>query len=232
MKGMQMGNYIELTAADGFKFPAYVTRPTGHVKGAVVVLQEIFGVNAHIRKVVDDYAALGFVALAPATFHRIKPDVELGYTPDDIARGVALKAAVEALHPPGLMQDIQAAVDYAATFGKVGVVGYCWGGLLAWRSGCLLTGISATVPYYGGGMTAASEVARRPVGPMLAHFSDHDSSIPLEGVTVLQQLHPDVAVYIYPASHGFNCDHRSAYDAAAAALARDRTLAFFTRHLA
>lgn len=226
-----MANYIELTAADDFAFPAYLAQPAGPAKGAVIVLQEIFGVNAHIRAVADGWAADGYLALAPATFHRVQPGVELGYSPDDIAAGVALKAAVEALPPPGVLQDIQAAIDYAATTGKVGLVGYCWGGLLAWRAACLLSGVSAAVPYYGGGMTSALEIARTPKCPVLAHFGDHDPSIPLAGVAAFQQAQPGVAVQIYPAGHGFNCDHRGAYDAAAAALARARTLAFFAAHL-
>jgi carboxymethylenebutenolidase len=229
---MQMANYIELTAADGFKFPAYEARPMGQAKGAVVVLQEIFGVNAHIRAVADGYAALGFLALAPATFHRVKQGVELGYTPDDIAAGVVLKAAVEALPPPGVMPDIQAAIDYAAKTGKVAVVGYCWGGLLTWRAACLLSGVNAAVPYYGGGMTSAVELARKPVCPVLAHFSDRDPSIPLAGVEAYKQVHPAVQAHIYQASHGFNCDHRGAYDATAATLARERTLAFLEKQLA
>lgn len=234
-----MANYIQLTAADGFVLPAYEARPAGQAKGAVVVLQEIFGVNSHIRAVVEGLAADGFLAVAPATFHRVKPGVELGYTPDDVAAGVALKAAVEGLPPPGVMQDIQAAIDYAAqaataagSSGKVGLVGYCWGGLLTWRAACGLSGMSAAVPYYGGGMTGAAEIARTPHCPVLAHFGDHDQSIPLSGVKAFQHAHPEVEVHIYKASHGFNCDHRSAYDAAAAALARERTLDFFARHLA
>jgi carboxymethylenebutenolidase len=230
-----MANYIELTAVDGFTFPAYEARPAGQAKGAVVVLQEIFGVNAHIRAVVEGFAADGYLAVAPATFHRVKPGVELGYTPDDVAAGVALKAAVEGLPPPGVLPDIQAAIAYAAqagSTGKVGLVGYCWGGLLVWRAACALSGVSAAVPYYGGGMTTAAEVARTPRCPVLAHFASQDPSIPLAGVEAFKHAHPDVQVHLYPASHGFNCDHRSAYDASAAALARERTLAFLTQHLA
>ena len=226
-----MTNLIELTAADGFTFPVYQARPPGPARGAVVVLQEIFGVNAHIRAVADGFAQDGFLALAPETFHRVRAGVELAYLPDDITAGVALKAAVEALPAPGAMADIQATIDYAASAGKVGVVGYCWGGLLAWRSACLLSGVSAVVPYYGGGMTATVELARQAKVPVLAHFSDHDASIPMEGVSSFRQIHPEVEVHIYSASHGFNCDHRAAYDAAAAALARQRTLGFFNCHL-
>jgi len=226
-----MGQWVDLKAADGFKFPAYVATPETKARGAVVVLQEIFGVNAHIRAVADGYAAAGYLAVAPATFHRIKPGVEIGYSPEDMSAGSALKAAVEALPAPGVLQDIQAAIDHGSSAGKVGVVGYCWGGLLTWRTACLLKGVSAAVPYYGGGMTTEAEIKRQPKCPVLAHFGEKDHWIPLEGVAAFKAAHPAVEVHIYPANHGFNCDHRGAYDATAAALARERTLAFFARHL-
>ncbi len=226
-----MAQFIDLKAADGFTFPAYVAQPAGKPRGGVVVLQEIFGVNAHIRAVADSYAAAGYLAVAPATFHRVKPGVELGYQPDDMSAGMALKAAVEALPAPGVLQDIQAAIDHAASAGKVGVVGYCWGGLLTWRTACLLKGVSAAVPYYGGGVTTEAEIARSPKCPVLAHFGEQDHWIPLEGVAALQKAHPEVEVHVYPANHGFNCDHRGSWDATAAAQARERTLAFFAKHV-
>ena len=226
-----MGQFIQLTAADGFAFPAYEARPAGSPKGAVVVLQEIFGVNSHIRAVVDGYAAQGYLALAPATFHRVKADVELGYGPDDIAAGRELKAAVEGLPAPGVLPDIAAAVAHAAQAGKVAVMGYCWGGLLAWRSACLLPGISAGVTYYGGGMTEPAEAARKPLCPVLAHFGEQDHAIPLPGVHAFRAAQPGVQVKLYAAQHGFNCDHRGAYNAEAAALASQRTLAFLAQHV-
>jgi len=226
-----MGQFTDLKAADGFTFPAYVAQPAGKPRGGVVVLQEIFGVNSHIRAVADGYAAAGYLAVAPSTFHRVKPGVELGYAPDDMSAGMALKATVEALPAPGVLQDIQAAVNHAAQAGKVGMVGYCWGGLLTWRSACLLNGLSAAVPYYGGGMTSEAEVARQPKCPVLAHFGEKDHWIPLDGVEALKRAHPAVDVHIYAANHGFNCDQRGAWDATAAAQARERTLAFFARHL-
>lgn len=227
-----MGNFIDLKAADGRVIPAYQALPAGKAKGGIVVVQEIFGVNSHIRAVADGYAAEGYLAIAPATFHRVKPDVNLGYTPEDIAAGAALKAAVEALPPPGVLQDIAAAIAHASQAGKVGVVGYCWGGLLTWRSACLLGGISAAVPYYGGGMTAEAEIARTPKCPVLAHFGAQDHAIPIAGVEAFKKAQPGVQVQIYPAQHGFNCDHRGSYNEPAAKLARERTLAFFARHLA
>ena len=191
-----MGPFVDLTAADGFTFPAYVAEPTGKPKGAIVVVQEIFGVNAHIRAVADGYAAQGYLAVAPATFHHL-----------------------------------QAAVDYAARAGKVGIVGYCWGGLLTWRAAEKLTGLAAAVPYYGGGMTAGDEPARKPRVPVLAHFGDQDHWIPLDSVDAFKAAQPGVEVHVYAANHGFNCDHRAAYNQPAAALALQRTLAFFARHV-
>ena len=227
-----MGESIQLRAADGHAFPAYVARPAGPARGAVVVLQEIFGVNSHIRAVADGYAAQGYLAVAPSTFHRVKADVNLGYSSDDMSAGIALKGQVEGLPAPGVLPDIQSAIDHAAQAGKVGIVGYCWGGLLTWRAACLLQGLSAAAPYYGGGITTPAEIARTPRVPVLAHFGERDHWIPLEGVQAFQKAHPGVEVHVYAADHGFNCDQRGSYDAAAAQLARERTLAFFAKHLA
>lgn len=226
-----MGTFIDLQAADGIRFPAYVAQPSGKPKGAVVVIQEIFGVNAHIRSVADGYAADGYLAVAPSTFHRVKAGVDLGYTPEDMKAGMELKAAVEALPAPGVLQDIQAAITHAAAAGKVGIVGYCYGGLLTWRSACLLDGLSAAVPYYGGGMTTEEEIARQPKVPVMVHFGDQDSWIPLDTIKAFEKAHPEVEVHVYATGHGFNCDHRGSYNAGAAATARERTLYFFGKHL-
>lgn len=226
-----MGTFINLHTADGTDVAAYVAQPAGQPRGGVVVLQEIFGVNAHIRAVADGYAAQGYLAVAPATFHRVKPGVDIGYSASDMQAGMALKAAVEALPTPGVMQDIQAAINHAAQAGRVGIVGFCYGGLLTWRSACRLEGLSAAVPYYGGGVTTPDEIARRSRVPVLAHFGEKDHWISLESVAAFKKAHPDVEVHTYPADHGFNCDHRGAYDQAAADLARERTLAFFAKHL-
>ena len=228
-----MGTFVDLQAADGVMFPAYVAHPAGQPRGAVVVLQEIFGVNSHIRAVADGYAAAGYVAVAPATFHRVQPGVELGYTEADMGTGFGFKTAVEALPAPGVMADIQAAIDHAAQLsgGKVAVVGYCWGGLLTWRSACALKGLAAAVPYYGGGMTTEAEAARVPLCPVLAHFGDQDQWIPLDTVEAFRTRQPQVQVHVYAAHHGFNCDQRGSYNAAAAQLARERTLAFLAQHV-
>ena len=228
-----MGTMIELQAADGTWVPAYEARPTGTPKGAVVVIQEIFGVNSHIRNVADGYAAEGYLAVAPAAFHRVKSGVELGYAEADMGEGFGYKTAVEALPAPGVQQDIQAAIDHVAKVsgGRVGIVGYCWGGLLTWRAACTLKGLSAAAPYYGGGVTTEAEMARRPQVPVLAHFADEDKWIPLESVEAFKMAHPEVEVQTYAAHHGFNCDQRGAWHAPSAQLARERTLAFFAKHL-
>jgi carboxymethylenebutenolidase len=226
-----MGQFTELKAADGQLIPAYVAEPKGQAKGGIVVIQEIFGVNSHIRSVADGYAADGYLAVAPAIFHRVRPNVELGYTPDDMTEGMALKAATEGLPSPGVMQDIQAAIKHAAQAGKVGIVGYCYGGLLTWRSACGLSGLSAAVPYYGGGMTTPDEIARKPKVPVLCHFGDKDKHISVESVEAFKKAHPEVEVHLYSADHGFNCDQRGSWNAEAAKLARERTLAFFATHV-
>ena len=176
----------------------------------------------------------GYLAVAPAAFHRVKRGVELGYAEADMGEGFGYKTAVEALPAPGVLQDIQSAIDYAAkaSGGKVGIVGYCWGGLLTWRSACMLKGLSAAVPYYGGGVTTEAEMARHPQVPVLAHFADEDKWIPLDSVQAFKKAHPDVQVFNYAAHHGFNCDQRGAWHAPSAALARERSLAFFAKHLA
>jgi carboxymethylenebutenolidase len=226
-----MGQFTDLRADDGFSFPAYVAQPAGAAKGAIVVIPEIFGVNSHIRSVADGYASAGYLAVAPSTFHRVKPGVELGYSDDDMKAGFALKQAVEALPAPGVMADIQAAIRHAAKAGKVGIVGYCWGGLLTWRAACTLDGLAAAVPYYGGGMTTPEEAARKPKCPVMAHFGDQDHWIPLDTVEAFRKAHPEVEVHVYQANHGFNCDQRGSYNAEAAKLARERTLAFFAKHV-
>ena len=226
-----MGQFTELKAADGQMIPAYVAQTKGTPRGGVVVIQEIFGVNSHIRSIADGYAADGYLAVAPAIFHRVRPNVELGYTAEDIAEGSALKAATEGLPSPGVMQDIQAAIKHAAQAGKVGIVGYCYGGLLTWRAASTLDGLSAAAPYYGGGMTTPDEIARRPKVPVMAHFGDKDKHISVESVRAFEKAHPEVEVHLYAADHGFNCDQRGSYNASAAKTARERTLDFFQHKL-
>lgn len=221
-----MGKSIELTAADGFKISAYRADPVAAPRGALVVAQEIFGVNSHIRSVCDGYAADGYVVIAPALFDRYERGVDIGYTPPDIARGRELKGRA---HADAALLDIAAARDAVADAGKVGVIGFCWGGYLAWLAAARLPGFACAVPYYGGGMTDA--IAETPKCPVMAHFGERDAMIPAAGVQALAAAHPTAQVFLYAADHGFNCDHRGSFDAASAKLARERTLAFFRQHV-
>ncbi|MEM7218900.1 MAG: dienelactone hydrolase family protein [Pseudomonadota bacterium] len=216
----------QLTAADGFQFNAYEARADVPA-GGIVVIQEIFGVNGHIRQVADGYAAAGYGVIAPQLFDRVEPGVELGYEEADMGRGIDL--AFAKLQRADALADLQAAIDAAAEFGKVGVVGYCFGGLMTWLSACELNGVAAAAAYYGGGI--AGETNRQAACPVMMHFGDLDAHIPLSDVDKIRAAQPDVDVHVYSADHGFNCDHRGSYNAEAADLARGRTLAFFASHL-
>jgi carboxymethylenebutenolidase len=222
-----MGDRVQLRAVDGFGFGAYQALPTGKTRGGIVVIQEIFGVNSHIRQVCDGYAEAGYAAVAPQIFDRIERNIELGYEAAAMTRGVEL--ARGKLKMEQTLLDLQAAVDDASRFGKVGVVGYCFGGLLAWISASDLSGISAVCSYYGGGV--AQQLERKPRCPVMMHFGDKDAHIPLSDVEKIRKAQPDVTVHVYAADHGFNCDHRASYDAAAAKLARTRSLEFFGRYV-
>ena len=215
-----------LTAADGHTFSAYVAQPAGTPRGALVVVQEIFGVNSHVRSVADGYAADGYLAIAPALFDRVERGVEFGYSADDVARGRALKDASGNAKP---LLDIAAAMAHVKHAGRTGIVGYCWGGLLSWLAACELSGLAASVPYYGGGVPG--QAALKPRCPVMAHFGERDSLIPLDTVKAFQAAQPGITVQVYAADHGFNCDQRGSFDAPSAALARQRTLAFLRDHV-
>jgi len=221
-----MGKWIELTAADGVTIAGWRADPAGKPRGGLVVVQEIFGVNAHMRAVCDGFAADGYLAVAPALFDRVERNVDLGYVGDDRTRGMDLRGRCNVDHA---LADIAAARAVAGTAGRVGVIGYCWGGYLAWLAAARLSGFSCAIAYYGGGMTNAA--AEKPKVPVLAHFGERDAHIPVEGVRSLAAAHPEMDVHIYAADHGFNCDHRASYDAAAATLARERTVAFLREHV-
>jgi len=219
-----MGKQIRLQAADGHALAAYRAEPKGKPRGGIVVVQEIFGVNSHIRSVADGYAADGYLAIAPAMFDRTKKNVELGYDQKDREAGIGLKNKCPM---ETAMLDVDAAVKAASEGGKVGIVGYCWGGYVVWMAAARVVGLSAAVPYYGGGVTDA--IGEQPQCPVMFHFGEKDAHIPLAGVEKLRTAHPRQTVHIYAAEHGFNCDHRASYDAASAKLARERTVEFFRK---
>lgn len=217
---------VELLAADHHSFYAYRAEPEGTPRGAIVVVQEIFGVNSHIKCVVDRFAADGYVAIAPSMFDRVERGVNLGYTPDAVQKGRALKAQITT---EWMVRDVEAAVASVAHAGKVGLVGYCWGGFVTWMCAHHAKGIACAVPYYGTGTVENGDLAPRV--PVMGHYSDRDASIPADQVKALETKHANVQIFIYPAEHGFNCDHRASYNADAAELARARTLDFLKRHV-
>jgi len=224
-----MGDWIELTSGDGHRLAGWLARPTGKPRGGIVVLQEIFGVNAHIRRVTDGYAAAGYLTLAPAILDRAERGVELGYDAAGVAQGRELVgkvgfdnaardawAATNALHR---MLDAGAGI---------GAVGYCWGGTLALLA-CTRLKLPA-VSYYGGRSVPFAH--ERPGAPLMLHFGERDPIIPPAHVELLREAFPQAEAHVYPAGHGFNCDERADFDPAASALALERTLAFFDRTLA
>jgi len=221
-------SFINLTASDGQTLSAYVAEPKTAPRGAIVVVQEIFGVNSHIRSVVDGFAADGYLAIAPALFDRMEKNVELGYDGADMTKAYELMNQVKA---DKALLDIDAAIKHVAKAGKVGIVGYCMGGRLAWQAACGLDGLSAAVTYYGGGMPSLKDL--KPRVPVLSHFGEKDSHIPLVTVEEFRGAQPSVKVEIYPgADHGFNCDQRGSHSQEAAKLARQRTVDFFNANLA
>jgi carboxymethylenebutenolidase len=228
MEVQAMGKWLQLEAEDGFRLSAYRADPDGpnKARGGLVVVQEIFGVNSHIRSVCDGFAADGYAAIAPALFDRYQRNFDVGYSPEDIALGRELKAKAAT---DAALKDVAAARAALAGVGSTGVVGYCWGGFIAWMSAARLPGFDCAVPYYGGGIVEAGK--EQPKCPVMAHFGERDAAIPVAGARAFAAAHPEAEVFFYDAEHGFNCDLRKSYDAASAELARERTLGFFRKHI-
>jgi carboxymethylenebutenolidase len=221
-----MSEFTTLMARDGHEFNAWLAAPAGKPRGAVVVIQEIFGVNAHIRAVTDSYAAEGYVAIAPALFDRVRKGIELDYTPESMKEGFGY---VQQLQQEKTLLDLGASLAVVKHAGRVGVVGFCWGGKMAYVSACELP-IACGVAYYGGGIVR--DLSKKPRCPMLYHFGGKDTHIPASDVELIRAADSRGTFYIYPdADHGFNCDMRPSFNAEAAALARQRTLAFLAQHL-
>ena len=219
---------MRLKAADGHEFDAYVADPSVKAKAALVMIQEIFGVNSHIRSATDGYAGDGYWSIAPSLFDRVERNVELGYGPEDRKRGMSLATQVGL---DNALKDVDAALKYAAhkfAAEKVGVVGYCWGGTLAWLCATRLTP-GVAVGYYGGQI--AKYAAENPRCPVMLHFGKKDQHIPPSEIETIRQHHPELPIFLYDAGHGFNCDQRESYDPPSAGLARERTLAFLRQHL-
>jgi len=224
-----MAEHVTLTASDGHKFDAYVARPAGAPFAGLVVLQEAFGVNAHIRSVTDGWAREGFLAVAPALFDRTERGVDLGYSEEDLKRGIALARQG---NPDDRIKDVAAALDYARreTGKKAGVIGYCFGGSMAWLSATRLDP-DAAVGYYGGFI--ANFASEKPKAPIMLHFGLKDSHIPKDQIdSKVAAAHPEVPIFWYDAGHAFNNDVRPSFAPEAAKLARERSLEFLKKHLA
>jgi carboxymethylenebutenolidase len=216
---------VELHAADGHALSAYRALPAGEARGGIVVVQEIFGVNAHVRAVCDGYAAEGYAAIAPALFDRIERGVELPYDAGGVTRGRALRTELGWEKP---IADVEAAIAAVRAHGRVATIGFCWGGSLSFLAACR-TSVDAAVAYYGGQIVQF--VKERPRVPVMMHFGDRDALIPEADRATIARTFPEAEIHLYAADHGFNCDQREVFDAASAALARERTLAFLGRHL-
>lgn len=220
-----MGEFTTLMARDGHEFNAWLVAPTGPPRGALVLLQEIFGVNSHIRAVADGYAADGYVTIAPCLFDRIRRGIELGYSPPEVQEGTGYSMQ---LPQDKVNKDIAACIAVIRHAGRVGAVGFCWGGTQAFIAASGQP-IAAAVAYYGGGI--ANNLDKQPKHPLLLHFAAHDKHISTEDRERIVAANPGAEWHLYEAHHGFNCDQRGSYDAASATLARTRTLEFLAQHV-
>jgi len=221
-----MSEFTTIMARDGHQFRCWLAAPPGAPRGAVVVVQEIFGVNSHIRAVTDGYAAEGYVAIAPSLFDRARRNVELGYSANEVQEGFGY---MQQLKPEETLRDLAAAIAVVKHAGRVGMVGFCWGGTMTYLSATELP-LACGVAYYGGRI--GQLLAKTPRCPLMYHFGELDSHIPMSEVEQIRTAHPQGLVYVYPgAGHGFNCDQRDSYNPQAASLARERTLAFLAEHL-
>ena len=219
-----MGKMIRITAKDGHELDAYLADANGKAKGGIVVVQEIFGVTNHVKRVADQFAAYGYKVVAPAMFDRVEQEVTLEYSEIEKGRGY-----MQRLQWPNTLADVQAAVDEARSAGNVAVVGYCWGGTVAHVAASELD-LDAAVSYYGGGV--AKMLDKKPQCPIMYHFGDQDASIPLPDIEKIRKAVPDSPVHVYPgAGHGFNCDERGSYSAKDAKLAFERSVEFLNEDL-
>jgi carboxymethylenebutenolidase len=220
-----MGQFTTIMARDGHEFQAWLAAPPGRPRGALLVIQEIFGVNAHIRRVTDAFAAEGYTAIAPSLFDRVRRGIELGYTPQDMQEGAGYR---QQLKPETTLRDLAAAIAVVKHSGRAGCVGYCFGGAMAYLAACQLP-LACAVVYYG---KVGAYLDQKPKCPVMYHYGTEDKSIPLAEVERIRATYPDAPVYTYAgAGHGFNCEQRDSYNPEAAALARTRTLEFFSRYV-
>ena len=222
-----MGQNVPLTTKDGHTLQGYVAEPSGAPKGGLVVIQEIFGVNSHVRNLAEKFAGDGYLAIAPALFDRIEKNLDLGYGQEDFGKGRDTRGA---LTNEGIVADAQAAIDEASKSGKVGIVGYCFGGAVSWMGATQCSGLAAASTFYGGGIHASRDAT--PKCPVIFNFGDKDGGIPLSQVAEIKETHPDIPCYVYDDSgHGFCCDERESYNKGACERGHARTLALFGEHV-
>ncbi len=222
-----MGKQFNLTASDAHSLGAYRADPAGKPKGAMIVVQEIFGVNHHIRALCDRLAAQGYVAVAPAVFDRFVRNFESGYTPDEIAHA---RSYLGNLNWDNMMKDLDAALGDIKSVGPCGVIGFCMGGTAAFLAACRLNGLKASVAYYGGQIAKFAD--EKPKCPVQMHFGEKDAGIPLSDVEIVKQKQPQAEVYVYPeAQHGFHCDERASFQKEASTQAWQRSLEFLAKHM-
>jgi carboxymethylenebutenolidase len=222
-----LGKQFNLTASDAHSLGAYRADPAGKPKGGMIVVQEIFGVNHHIRALCDRLAGEGYVAVAPAVFDRFVRNFESGYTPDEIAHA---RSYLGSLNWDNMMKDLDAALGDIKSVGPCGVIGFCMGGTAAFLAACRLNGLKASVAYYGGQIAKFSD--EKPKCPVQLHFGEKDAGIPLSDVEIVKQKQPQAEVYVYPeAQHGFHCDERASFQKEASTLAWQRTLEFLAKHM-
>lgn len=220
-----MGQSINLNTTRMQCIGAYLAKPAGKSKGGIVVIQEIFGVNEHVRHVTDRFAEAGYTAIAPCFFDHLETGVELGYNEEGYTRG---KALVMELGMDRAVEDVASAAEAISSAGRIGTVGYCWGGTIAMLSAMRL-GLPS-VSYYGA--RNVPFLGEKPKAPVMFHFGEKDKSIPPEMVQKHREMLPQMEVFTYPADHAFNRDVGQQYDEVSAKLAYERTLAFFDKHLA
>ena len=221
-----MGEIINATASDGHEFDIYLAQAKGSPRGGIVLIQEIFGVNNHIKNVAEKFSSNGYLVGAPSLFDRVQPDIQLGYSTEDIRRGRELKDNLGNESP---LMDITATLNIVRSAGHVAVVGYCWGGTLAWLSACQVDGFNAAISYYGGGIGKLLSI--QPKCPSIFHFGEQDHAIPAEEINSLRQAHPECPIYLYPAGHGFNCEQRDSFNSTSSAIAFERTIQHLDKYI-
>ncbi len=220
-----MSNYITLKTDDNHTFQSFISQPEHKVKGGIIIIQEIFGVNKHIKEICHLYSKKGYLTIAPCLFDREKEMIELPYDLAGVNEGRRLKELLN----DKCLKEIESSINYVQAAGKVGIIGYCWGGSLSWKAACRFDELSASIIYYGGDVPKLKNL--KPICPVMCHFGEFDKSIPIDDVEKFEKKNKDIDVFTYPADHGFNCNHRSQYNEKCAEIALNRTINFLEKNL-